>query len=928
MGPNDESELLSEVIAVCNELGHKNKRLDNKYVLNKKDANNVIKDLIRFLRNDDKHKFTVRKQLGFTNIVDNDLIPIVEQYSLEDIDLFDKLLRLLVDLTNPTIILFRQKMPTDKMEAQKYLELQSLLYSYKLSFGSHKKFWVVLAKHLTRILELDEDNRQIEDTLMFERILILIRNVLHIPIDTHLAKAEADNDTNSQDRLLEVLHSSGINDLILFLSSDDSHQQFCFHLIEIISLIFREQNAEFIAKSVSNSTNNGLNVDTRSDFEKEIDSKELKELKARDRSVSNSVPHNRSRFNGTFYVKNMKSISDRNIIFHKNPENLDKMNFDANKCSQRKRKSQQPMTDSSTNRKEVGTSIVHKSSPKIRKILFDFCTDFLNNSYNQFMRQLKDSLNRNIGQENDETYYLWAIQFFMEFNRSNTKTNDNSLVSETMSVQTFHFLQTQIETYLDILKTQKEDLSVWSRRLHYGLRAYRELLFSLNYFYCSRDESIRQTAKGIKKQIFYEVEYRDLLLLLLHDYNESKMSKAFLKDLIETNHIFLKMLENYYKTNSRLLVREKIKKKRKTNKKKKPKEKTPPEEIWIEIMETVSDALQGNIDLPSPEDDITVRAFDPTSDKPMDEQKMEVMRRVNHFLRQKSVVEAIALYRDARNCWSGDEDNAFGAPDILPEDELLSLNEVLLTDFPEEPTYEENEEEVDEELVNEESNTRVREVEVQLSEVINKYCQQNVIKTFGISLKNYDKNSDETNHCLAKMLHRIGFDCKMHAMLFQLSIFKSFQRILSDPLRNENLAVKELSTFAKYIISKFKSVAEKNNKVFIELLFWKNSREATDLEEGYNSNPQSNSKQAKQLWTEEQELELQVLFEELKDKSDGDKDYIDLILEKMIDENKTRRQLIRQLKQQVRFYLYFFLFISLFLLIYFRAFTLRLNLKE
>lgn len=107
-----------------------------------------------------------------------------------------------------------------------------------------------------------------------------------------------------------------------------------------------------------------------------------------------------------------------------------------------------------------------------------------------------------------------------------------------------------------------------------------------------------------------------------------------------------------------------------------------------------------------------------------------------------------------------------------------------------------------------------------------------MIKALSVLLKQYDINSDQTNHCLVKMLHRIGFDCKMHAMLFQISLFRIFQTILADPLC-DSPKFNELSRFAKFIIGRFIEATEKNKKVFIELLFWKNCREAYELEEGY-----------------------------------------------------------------------------------------------
>lgn len=57
---------------------------------------------------------------------------------------------------------------------------------------------------------------------------------------------------------------------------------------------------------------------------------------------------------------------------------------------------------------------------------------------------------------------------------------------------------------------------------------------------------------------------------------------------------------------------------------------------------------------------------------------------------------------------------------------------------------------------------------------------------------------------------------------------------------------------------KFTEVAKKNNKVFIELMFWKDLKTAYEIEEGYDAN--LNQKTIN--WTDEQEDELHRLHEE------------------------------------------------------------------
>jgi len=56
---------------------------------------------------------------------------------------------------------------------------------------------------------------------------------------------------------------------------------------------------------------------------------------------------------------------------------------------------------------------------------------------------------------------------------------------------------------------------------------------------------------------------------------------------------------------------------------------------------------------------------------------------------------------------------------------------------------------------------------------------------------------------------------------------------------------------------KFTDTTRKNNKVFMELLFWKDLKVAYEIDEGYNVNEKKTTN-----WSEEQEDELHRLHEE------------------------------------------------------------------
>lgn len=85
--------------------------------------------LHRFLRRDDASHL-IRRNLGKIGVVQSDLIPLVRDF-VEDQELFDLVLRLLVNLTGPELLLFREELPDDKVTRNHFIELQTHRQAYK-----------------------------------------------------------------------------------------------------------------------------------------------------------------------------------------------------------------------------------------------------------------------------------------------------------------------------------------------------------------------------------------------------------------------------------------------------------------------------------------------------------------------------------------------------------------------------------------------------------------------------------------------------------------------------------------------------------------------------------------------------------------------------------------------------------------------------
>uniref|UniRef100_A0A8D0GH46 Timeless circadian regulator n=1 Tax=Sphenodon punctatus TaxID=8508 RepID=A0A8D0GH46_SPHPU len=853
-----------ELLATCSALGY----LEGDTYHKEPDCLESVKDLIRYLRHEDETR-DIRQQLGTAQILQNDLIPVVIQYH-QDRQLLDAVVRLMVNLTQPALLCFG-KLPQDPSFRHHYLQVVSYLQAYK-EVSSCPLLTGCSLLPLPHTPPQDWEQRQEEDSLLIERLLLLVRNVLHVPADPDEEK-NVDDDASTHDRVLWAVHMSGMDDLVKFLASSQAEQQWSLHILEIVSLLFRDQNPEQLA-----ATGQG-----RSAKERQVEATELEALRQRElaerrsRTLQRGSRH--SHFGGSYIIQGIKAIGDRDLVFHKGLHNLKNYSHDLGKAVRRVPKRRWVAHDAD------GTP--RRSALNVRLFLKEFCVDFLENCYNRIMYLVKDHLIREKAQQHDETYYLWALAFFMAFNRA--WRFQAELVSETLSIRTFHFIEQSLTGYYEMLLMNKKEATCWSRRMHLALKAYQELLTTLHEMDHSPDEAVRQSSQIIKNNIFYMMEYRELFLALFRKFDGTKQPRSFLRDLVETTHLFLKMLERFCKGRSSLVVQVPGRKKKTQNQPLgsivQPRTPEELEGMWPSLAEQLKACSSGAE--PLAED---VVPFDAASEVPVEEQRAEAVGRIQDSLLAGQAPRALALLRSAREVWP--EGDSFGPSDVDLDEETELLKQILFANLPRQaaPEAEEPEEEAEEE--EELASVQVSEKEFNFLDYMKRFASASVVKAYVLLFKNYPHNSPHTNHCVAKMLHRIACDLKMEALLFQLSVFCLFNRLLSDPAAS---AYKELVTFAKYIMGKFFALAATNKKAYVELLFWKSTAVVREMTEGYSSLREGEGSGSRKApsWTPEEEEALRELFYKYKE-IEGE-DILGSILAHLGTGSRTRKQVARQL---------------------------------
>ncbi|THD26470.1 Timeless [Fasciola hepatica] len=298
-----------------------------------------------------------------------------------------------------------------------------------------------------------------------------------------------------------------------------------------------------------------------------------------------------NRFGGTFELWNTASLSDRPLIYHHDVTQqavtnqppaetksqgpvselegrLEMVDLDKDKRTFRKARNRKPVID---------RPLHHRSILAIQLYLQRFCWNFLQFCYNPLMHAAKASLTRHATQENDETYYLWAVHFFLAFSR--LYRFRSSLISETLNASTFHWIYDQVMHYREMLLSDKRGGGTnrraiqASRRLELAVMAYQEFLVCLSRMIRVTDadrlpdpeleetpeiveERLRiqaNAAENIMANVFYVSEYQDVYPILLRDFNEAVQSREYLRKLIEGAHLFISMLSDRTKSGTKTM---------------------------------------------------------------------------------------------------------------------------------------------------------------------------------------------------------------------------------------------------------------------------------------------------------------------------------------------------------------------------------------
>ncbi|VDO86334.1 unnamed protein product [Heligmosomoides polygyrus] len=826
------------------------------------DCFETIRDLIRFLRTDDK-VMLARKICGELNIIENDLIPIIKSPNLKD-DMFDITLRLLANLTQPAIVSLQGRQPEDRDEWQTYWILEDNLRRAKHAFAD-VKFFSILKYHLEKyFLNTDWESRLEENRLVMERIVVLLRYIFSIsPTERDGRRTAAES--NSHDRLIIAFLDSGIDKILTNIGTQSKEHEFHLSIMVIFALILKEHKpADIICAGRA-----------RTEAEKQKAEEELRQVveaeKAKLAAQKRKILASRhSRFSGSYIVKGVSAVNkERDLVVVKPIKDVSELSF----LEERKTKK----ITARNRRPFEAEQKTHLSSMDVRIKLKLFIEDDLMKCFNRLMKstkQLAFDTRLSAGQKNADLYYFLLMRFMLEYTRLAGLSSSN--VSMCIPVEAFHHIQVHLDNYLESATAQKKEAKSYGLRAQYALSAYKELILFHQHLIDKGTPEEKEFAKRTCFHILTVEEYREMGFALIRKYKPGFLSKTFLRELVLATHYYFRLLERSVKAGQLTTVTKKTRIRRTGARNKKVVDDsaglTPlpavvdsmtadeMDEVWPKIVGEVRDIVLGNVE-PS-DDQIPINSLLDVQDE---QHQSFAMLKIQRSLRERRPADAMGMYRASRAIWP--TEGIFGDPNKSVDEQVEEIREIFFADL----------KEVADELLKAET-------------VAHKKFTVETMFDEGGEEDEYSDEEEEPDRYETK----------------ELSLFRIFAQVRTQigGMTKEEMKkhpLFELYNFGYHLLKQFFKCFERlEEKLAPEILFWKGPKECYEIQNGYGTYDEAkHSKHGNEYtWSEELEDELRSLYNEYRDMDERPEgmDVLDFI-EPNLSRPRTRKQILKKLKE-------------------------------
>ncbi|KAI9346962.1 timeless protein-domain-containing protein [Obelidium mucronatum] len=409
-----------------------------------------------------------------------------------------------------------------------------VLLKYKEAFLNESVLQKIV-QVLLKSLAIPWRDRREKDNAKIRLILTLFRNLLAIkdPEASVGASSEFHYRASLQEKLLLCFYNANVLQLILTFAASMEEKEFSDYnmiILEIVYLMFRDRSVASILESTQ-----VLEAETLLKLAKqELITKSARPMKRR-----------HSRFGGTLSL----SLGNGKLVNFYNPTTALKSVESAMDIGK---------TKGRTTKKGQSEAVTKNAirNEKAKAALRETADSFLENSFNALIASVKDDIDKERQHvvEGDYLRFLVVVKFFLEYQVELLKVTDEEgkekydfdTVTDFINSRSMMFVTKRMQIYLE----EKN----WSE-LQSSLECLKQMLITLNAMAVCGNEEFQDASNNIQNNLYYEAYIIEAIAHLCKSYKDQ--SFGYLKNLVETVHIFLKMLEKFSKSKAFMVVRRK-----------------------------------------------------------------------------------------------------------------------------------------------------------------------------------------------------------------------------------------------------------------------------------------------------------------------------------------------------------------------------------
>ncbi|CAI2382058.1 unnamed protein product [Moneuplotes crassus] len=534
----DETKVYSELLFCVQNVGKFKKIQDIDVFVKGDHCEENLKDISRFLRNDNPHDPVIRKMLNSWDFLKDSLLPLLLSQK-QDIKLSFYVILLITEITYPF-----------EKTANNYQELVQSMRQHKRAFlvpGVIK----TLSMHLSDGCRGDTKIPDDKNSQLVELVIVIFKNLLQIP------KAKSDEDESFSYLLLKNFKEESVFDSFIYMSAQlqsEFSKKLSFHFLEIFFHIFKDYYPhEFFSLTKKKTLKDYM--------KKEIDEKKK-------RQTNRSSRH--SRFGTNIVLKDKKNSEIKRMVAGIPNDNLMRQK-DIGRTGIRKKKAIKSDFDTGMlihYRNMDNTSLQgDNEQEKMRQDLKELAIDLVEQSFNNFIDTLLEMIysgNNDEVKANEIYMYIKINAFFLCMNRLNSQEKYKeemqeymkkergqrgpkpilkipvAFVRSAMKTQNIDFIFSQ--AYFNKMETRQKD-----RKMDIFLAAME---YFIELFYCVRDmdnsphEKSQKNARTIKEKLA-TLQMHEVAKFGLDIYDRDKFQKYFMHTMIRYTNVLLEVMEKF-----------------------------------------------------------------------------------------------------------------------------------------------------------------------------------------------------------------------------------------------------------------------------------------------------------------------------------------------------------------------------------------------